>query len=138
MTLFVIGLGQSFTSDNLVVHMPVLLVASGALVFVAAQEGDAGLPGQFCNRFLAYVGSRSYGLYLLHYPIILWFQSLTFGRPRLGPGLAGSDIWPVVAAMATTFMIAEVLHHKLEQPMINYGSGIAVRMLASRASLHGQ
>jgi peptidoglycan/LPS O-acetylase OafA/YrhL len=128
--LFIVGIGQSWTGGDLLLLMPGLLAASTALVFLAAQDGGVVLPPGPLRSVLRYLGSRSYGLYLFHYPILLWFQ-------YVARGLASStvlDIWdflPVFGAMASTVALVEFLHGRLEQPLIDRGTALAARILVT-------
>ena len=60
-----------------------------------------------------YVGRISYGLYLYHLPIYAWFGLATTGK---------SQTWlTALLAMMTTFAVAAISFHFLEQPCIQWG-----------------
>lgn len=127
---FIFGLGQSWAGDDLGWLMGGRLAASAVLVFLAAQDSGALLPAGTFRAVLRYIGSRSYGLYLLHIPLLLWFQSLFYERSSL-PVLEVWDLVPVLAFFATTLALVEIVHRWLEQPLIDRGRAIAARLAAS-------
>lgn len=127
---FIVGIGQSWAGDDLVRLMASRLAASTALVFIAAQDSGAIVPGGAFRAGLRYVGSRSYALYLMHIPILLWFQSLVFDRSND----AVLDVWdavPVLGAIASTAILVEALHRWLERPFTEWGRTVAGRLLVN-------
>lgn len=78
-----------------------------APVFVAAIRFPRALPFRLLNTpVVSFIGVVSYGLYLVHLPIILTLQSLT--------------TWPapIVAAVSlcTAFLVSTLLYHVVERP----------------------
>jgi peptidoglycan/LPS O-acetylase OafA/YrhL len=65
------------------------------------------------NRPLVWVGKRSYGLYLYHWPVFIFLR----------PGIdVPWDRWPTLAVqVALTFAIAEVSYRWIEQPIRKRG-----------------
>lgn len=62
---------------------------------------------------LQYLGRISYGLYLYHLPVYWWFDLASFGK---------TQTWvSAVCALVTTFAIASLSFHWLEQPCIRWG-----------------
>lgn len=126
---FILGVGQSWAGDDLVRLMASRLAASTVLVFLAAQDSGAVVPGGAFRAGLSFVGSRSYALYLLHIPLLLWFQSQFFDRSSR-PGLDVWDVVPVLGAIVSIVALVEALHRWLEQPFIERGRVLAGRLLA--------
>ena len=97
----------------------VLLVGAAAL-------GVGPVGGIFALPVLRWVGCRSYGIYLWHWPVIVILG-------RLAPGSAGS--WPaVVAAVAVTGAAAEVSWRLVECPIRRFGFGQWCRQLRQALS----
>ncbi len=81
--------------------LPLITLASASLVAAAAQNKNR------FPRFLDWFGSRSYALYLVHWPAI-WF--------------AGGSVWRFAAIV---FCLAELSHRLIERPMISVGKMLA-------------
>ncbi len=70
-------------------------------------------------RPLAWVGERSYGIYLWHWPVILVVIALL---PPVSPG-ADLPIATALVAMVATFALAEASYRWLEVPVRRHGFG---------------
>jgi peptidoglycan/LPS O-acetylase OafA/YrhL/lysophospholipase L1-like esterase len=66
---------------------------------------------------LAWVGERSYGIYLWHWPVILLVAEL---RPPVAPD-ADVPVSTAVAALAVTLALAEASHRWIEMPIRRHG-----------------
>lgn len=62
---------------------------------------------------LRWIGTRSYGIYLWHYPIIILTTPLD--------QIAAPQLWRVLLQLIAIFAIAEVSYRFLEQPIRKYG-----------------
>lgn len=82
-----------------------IALVSSAAVFASARESRLGdLLG---NPVLRWLGLRSYGLYLYHWPLFLWLDATR----------TGLDQWPLFALrMAATIAVAELSYHIVEMP----------------------
>lgn len=93
------------------------LVFSGvvAVLIMVATHPAIGLGALLGAQPLRYIGQRSYGLYLWHWPVFL------VTRPGLDTPWDGSESWhPVttgVVRLAVTFGIAEVSYRLIEMPI---------------------
>ncbi|MBW3086561.1 O-acetyltransferase OatA [Austwickia sp. TVS 96-490-7B] len=90
---------------------PIIALTTTVLVSVVARPGP--LAKLFSFRFLRYIGQRSYGLYLWHWPIA------AFTRPDLDVPFNGPRLW--VLRLALTFFLAELSYQLVEQPVRKYG-----------------
>lgn len=94
------------------------LCAAGAAAIIACVSCWPAL-GRRMHCLCSLVGvDLSYGIYLLHYPVLLLFFKLAgdFGLmddARLGP------------AMAATVVLARILAHAVEIPMVRLGRQVA-------------
>jgi peptidoglycan/LPS O-acetylase OafA/YrhL len=93
-----------------------LLVGFATLAVIVSATHLGSVFGQrvLGNRLFAWLGTRSYGLYLWHYPV--------FQLTRPGAVDEGGDIdwpfWPLMALrLAITFGIAELSFRFIEQPV---------------------
>ena len=93
------------------------LVFSGvvALLIMVATHPAIGLGALLGTGVLRYIGQRSYGLYLWHWPVFL------VTRPGLDTPWDGSESWHPVATgairLAVTFGIAEISYRFVEMPI---------------------
>ncbi len=102
-----------------------IAIIATALVFVASYgQHYIWAPG-ITKRALLWVGSRSYGIYLIHAPIFtftreLWFRLL----PNAGPG----DAWKLIAtAIPLVLVLSELNFRLVERPLRDVGKRIAAR-----------
>jgi lysophospholipase L1-like esterase len=87
-----------------------LLVALVTVPLVAAASHPAGAFGAALGTpVLRWLGTRSYGIYLWHWPIFL------VTRPDLDIPLRG--FWAGVTSLAITFVVAEASHRWIEMPV---------------------
>jgi peptidoglycan/LPS O-acetylase OafA/YrhL len=101
---------------------PVLILAMLPCVLYAARPSPpVGLP--LGSRLGAWLGERSYSLYLWHFPIIL----AVFGRgPELVPANMG-HAWARVAVVAVlSLAAAEISYVAIERPARRYGRQLTV------------
>lgn len=123
----IFGLGRDDASI-FTYGMPLLLGASALLVVVAAPGiGLLGFPGPL-TRLLEAVGTRSYAIYLVHFPILLTMQSTA----RFGPGHPPEwlqALFILASALVLTLIVVEVCHHFIEKPLIALGARLSARLL---------
>jgi peptidoglycan/LPS O-acetylase OafA/YrhL len=82
---------------------------------------------------LAWVGERSYGIYLWHWPVILLVAAQ---RPATAPG--SDPPWMTVAlSLALTFGLAEISYRWIEMPIRRHGFGPAVAVIRGHAVAFG-
>lgn len=90
-------------------------------VITAATRENGRLRVLLAGRPLTWVGRRSYGLYLYHWPVF----ALVRGAPDQG--------WPPdLMALAVTFVVAELSYRRLETPIRRGELRAAVRRLGLR------
>ena len=105
-----------------------LLINSVALVFLASAGQDYVLGLRGFRRTLEYLGSRSYGIYLVH-----WFINCLAAlfQPQLTrlPGATTSvGKWlQLLMLYAVSLALTEVCYRFLERPFIDYGLRLTSR-----------
>jgi peptidoglycan/LPS O-acetylase OafA/YrhL len=111
-----------------------IALASVALVYLAAQDRGLILRDGLPRRLLAYVGARSYGIYLIHVPAFFAAREL-FSRAGFGgtPSL-GTEFALCATAMAILLLCAELNWRLLEHPLRIRGARAAQRFAARRAA----
>jgi peptidoglycan/LPS O-acetylase OafA/YrhL len=86
------------------------------------------------TKLMLYLGSRSYGLYVVH---LIVFEIIGEARNWYSPGIAGGtmqysyDWLLIVVAVALTFYLAELNFRKIESPWREKGRVISRRLLQS-------
>ncbi len=87
-------------------------------IVVAALPGE---PTAFTRlhrlRPLAWIGERSYGIYLWHWPVILVVTAL---RPATAPGADPAAV-TVVVALVSTFALSALMYRWIEMPVRRLG-----------------
>ena len=103
-------------------------VALLSLVVVAAATTDGRLARAFAVAPLRAIGRRSYGLYLVHWPVMVWLDATRTGLDGL----------PLVAVqVAVSFALTEVSYRLVETPLRapRPGRGLAVAGAAVAVSV---
>ena len=111
--------GHFSGSDPVVYPVGLLLAAFGAAALVAAAAGHGVIAAITSWRPLRWVGVRSYGIYLWHWPVI------ALGTALAGPGASSAWLWPVETAV--TIALASASWRYIETPIMRNGLGVTVR-----------
>jgi peptidoglycan/LPS O-acetylase OafA/YrhL len=92
------------------------LFALGAamLVSVAVDPSPSPLKRALSVRLFAAIGRRSYGLYLFHLPIFMWFERFREADHAL------NFVWVSALRIACTFAVAELSYRLVERPILEY------------------
>lgn len=103
---------------------------AAVFVWVASYDGDYLFPPGRLKRAACWMGSRSYGIYLIHIPAYLAAREIWF---RLAPGVVGPGAHHVavllVTAVPMTLLLAELNFRLVEDPLRRRGARIAARLL---------
>ena len=115
------------------------LVAVGSaslLAMVVENERHQWLQKAFSNRVLCWLGTYSYGIYVLHAPVIIFLRDfgfqVTLFPTFMGSGLPGLLVFAAVAT-SITLLLAWLSYRYLESPFLRmkgrfeYGSRRAPR-----------
>src|SRR5690348_7595114 len=111
--------GHFSGSDPVVYPVGLLLAALGAAGLVAAAAGHGVIAALTSWPPLRWVGVRSYGIYLWHWPVI------AFGTALAGPRASSAWLWPVETAV--TIGLASASWRYVETPIMRNGLGVTVR-----------
>lgn len=90
----------------------VFALAAAALVVGCADERASQLRTMLGWRPLAYLGRISYGLYLWHWPVLLWLR-------RAKPGIGTMPT--LIIGLSTTIAVAALSYQFIERPVIRGG-----------------
>ena len=108
---------------------------SALLIWLASYESGYAIPAGRIQTILAYIGSRSFGLYVIHYPaafIVRAIQNATTVTDETG--IFGLLIIPDetgifgLLIIVSIFALAEVNFRLVEVPLRNYGRRAADRV----------
>jgi peptidoglycan/LPS O-acetylase OafA/YrhL len=111
--------GHFSGSDPVVYPVGLLLAAFGAAGLVAAAAGHGVIAAITSWHPLRWIGVRSYGIYLWHWPVI------AFGTALAGPGASSAWLWPVETGV--TIGLASASWRYIETPIMRNGLGVTVR-----------
>jgi peptidoglycan/LPS O-acetylase OafA/YrhL len=111
--------GHFSGSDPVVYPVGLLLAAFGAAALVAAAAGHGVIAALTGWRPLRWVGVRSYGIYLWHWPVI------ALGTALVGPGASSAWLWPVETGV--TIALASASWRYIETPIMRNGLRATVR-----------
>ena len=121
------AMGHFAGADPAVYPAGLLLTALAAGGIVAAAAGTGVVAAMLSWQPLRWLGIRSYGVYLWHWPVI------AFGAVITGPGPAG--IWAHLAETALPIAIAALSWRWIEVPVMRHG--VRSVLHASRHYLSG-
>jgi peptidoglycan/LPS O-acetylase OafA/YrhL len=111
--------GHFSGSDPAVYPAGLLLAALAAAALVAAAAGQGLIAAVTGWRPLRWVGIRSYGIYLWHWPVI------ALGTALAAPGAVSPWLWPV--EIAVTIALAAASWRYVETPILRDGLRATVR-----------
>jgi peptidoglycan/LPS O-acetylase OafA/YrhL len=100
--------------DMLGKEAPFYLAGLGAALMIAAMVRHPRLARPFSTPVLVRLGQLSYGVYLLHFPLLL---AVTWAVERAGA--SGQMILPCLVVV--TLALSWVLFHTVEKPFIAWG-----------------
>jgi peptidoglycan/LPS O-acetylase OafA/YrhL len=113
-----------------------MAVLCAVLVWIASYNRDYLFPRGPLKNVLIWVGSRSYGIYLIHIPAYLLVRELCFRLQSAGlPSPAGHPILTLVLAMALIILLSELNYRFIELPMRNRGARMVQRLRVSRTAV---
>lgn len=95
--------------------MGIVSISAGLIILLASADRDM-IPRW---RFLAYVGSRSYSIYVLHFPVFLIFNEIA------SPTSKASEVMLVALSLAASFAASEFSYRFIETPLRDFGRGVA-------------
>jgi peptidoglycan/LPS O-acetylase OafA/YrhL len=84
-----------------------LLPCAGAALVILGGQGDGGSARILSNRVMLYLGSRSYSLYLWHWPIFVFLNYYN---------IEPIDDWQIALGLLATLCLAELSWRYVEQP----------------------
>lgn len=102
-------------------YMGLVAVSAGLVILLCSANKDLTGNQNPVKKALVYIGSRSYSIYLIHFPIfaVLREQVLTSGISDLTAEI--DKVVATVVAMSATVLLAEFSFRKVETPLRDYG-----------------
>ena len=113
-----------------------IAVLSALLVWLASYNRDYLMPTGVFKTLMTWIGSRSYGIYLIHIPAYSLVRELTFRLQAASlPSPAGHPVVTLVLAFGLIVLLSELNYRLIEMPMRNRGAALVKRLSASRNPL---
>ncbi|WP_311884516.1 MULTISPECIES: acyltransferase [unclassified Pseudomonas] len=113
-----------------------IAVLGALLVWIASYNRDYLMPAGAMQRVLAWIGSRSYGMYLIHIPAYQLVRELIFRLQSAGlPSPAGHPIVTLLLAFSLIVLLSELNYRLIEMPMRNRGAALVKRLGTSRTAI---
>lgn len=109
---------QRFTIGSPEAHFGLSLLY-GAVLCLVLYWGGRSITAPLRSSAMLWLGTRSYGVYLLHQPIQGMLFGFIIGRPPQIADLPSLAV--MLAAVGATVIVAEMSYQWLEQPLIRWG-----------------
>jgi peptidoglycan/LPS O-acetylase OafA/YrhL len=103
------------------------------LVYLATLERGFILPIRFLAAPLDWIGTRSFGIYLIHFPVFFLVTELTFFRPAINTIAIRGALALVLIVVAT-----EASYRYFETPIRNWGRSRAKRFARENGVILGE
>ena len=134
--ILLLGGIAAFACDELhIVSFRVGMIAllCAALVLIASYDRDYLWHDGFGKRLMLWVGSRSYGLYLIHIPAFFATREIWFRLHAQGTVPGPKDIWPIcITALIIMIAACELNYRFVEAPLRAHGARLADRFGEAR------
>ncbi|POA35028.1 MULTISPECIES: acyltransferase [unclassified Pseudomonas] len=106
-----------------------IAVLSAVLVWVASYNRDYLMPRGLLKSLMTWIGSRSYGIYLIHIPAYSLVREFIFRLQAAGlPSPAGHPILTILIAGGLIVLLSELNYRFIEMPMRNLGAALVQRL----------
>ncbi|MDR9751144.1 acyltransferase [Pseudomonas sp. SZMC_28357] len=113
-----------------------IAVLCAVLVWLGSYNRDYLMPRGLLKNLMTWVGSRSYGIYLIHIPAYCLVRELIFRLQTAGlPSPAGHPILTLLVAGGLIVVLSELNYRLVEMPLRNRGSRLVQRMGVSRTAV---
>jgi peptidoglycan/LPS O-acetylase OafA/YrhL len=113
-----------------------IAVLGAILVWIASYNRDYLMPAGGLQRLMAWIGSRSYGIYLIHIPAYQLVRELIFRLQGAGlPSPAGHPVITLLIAASLIVLLSELNYRFIEMPMRNRGVTLIRRLGPSRTAV---
>jgi peptidoglycan/LPS O-acetylase OafA/YrhL len=113
-----------------------IAVLGALLVWVASYNRDYLMPPGRLKHLMVWIGSRSYGIYLIHIPAYLLVREAIFRLQAAGlPSPAGHPVLTLLIAGGLIGLLSELNYRFIEMPMRNRGAALVHRLSPSRTAV---
>jgi len=123
-----------FTFTNYRIGLIAVLCA--VLVWLASYNRDYLLPRGVLKNLMTWIGSRSYGIYLIHIPAYCLVRELIFRLQSAGlPSPAGHPVVTLLLAGSLIVLLSELNYRLVEMPLRNRGARLVQRLDNARTAV---
>lgn len=113
-----------------------IAVLSALLVWIASYNRNYLLPAGAVQTLMAWIGSRSYGIYLIHIPAYQLVRELIYRLQGAGlPSPAGHPVITLLIAGGLIVLLSELNYRWIEMPMRNRGATLVKRLETARTAV---
>jgi peptidoglycan/LPS O-acetylase OafA/YrhL len=113
-----------------------IAVLSAVLVWIASYNRDYLMPAGLLKNLMVWIGSRSYGIYLIHIPAYALVREVIFRLQAAGlPSPAGHPALTILFAGGLIVLLSELNYRFVEMPMRNRGASLVQRLSTSRTAV---
>ena len=139
-SLIIVGLLLSFMATDRFTfanyRIGSIAILSAVLVWIASYNRDYLLPAGRLQRLMGWIGSRSYGIYLIHIPAYQLVREIIFRLQSAGlPNPAGHPVVTLLIAFGLIVLLSELNFRFIEMPMRNRGAALVQRLGTSQTAV---
>jgi len=114
----------------------VIALLCALLVWIASYNRDYLMPKGALKNVMTWIGSRSYGIYLIHIPAYLLVREFTFRLQEANlPNPAGHPLPTLLIAFGLIALLSELNYRFIEMPMRQRGASLVQRLSPSRIAV---
>lgn len=114
----------------------VIALLCALLVWIASYNRDYLMPKGALKNVMTWIGSRSYGIYLIHIPAYLLVREFTFRLQEANlPNPAGHPLPTLLIAFGLIALLSELNYRLIEMPMRQRGASLVQRLSPSRIAV---
>lgn len=102
-------------------YMGVVATVCGVMVLIVSGDANLITSRVVAKRLALYIGSRSYSIYLVHFPVLIVFREIILSNKFIDMTRISQQVMTVILALIITTLFSEFSFQVIESPMRRFG-----------------